>query len=340
MARDLWPELVNDPFGDPALYVGFRFSRRGLLFDLGDISTLHHRRIRGLTDVFVSHAHVDHFIGFDRILRRLLAHGGSLRLYGPCGIAERVEHKLGGYTWNLVDDMRIKIEFDVLEILGRETAQRTSFHLSDGFARSPIEPVKLRDGCLMEDDRIMVTTAVLDHKIPCLAFAVKEKLHLRVLKDRINELRLDVGPWLTTLKQAIRSGAPDSMLITVMARHTDGRRYEKDISVGSLSDNLIEESEGEKVAYVVDALFSPENAEKIIQLIDGADILFIEAACDRADHEVAAKNYHLTTEQAGYLARRAGVKCIRPFHFSMRYSGEAERLVNEVNMAFLGLDCY
>ena len=31
------PKLVNDPFGDPALYVDCLFEKRALMFDLGDI---------------------------------------------------------------------------------------------------------------------------------------------------------------------------------------------------------------------------------------------------------------------------------------------------------------
>lgn len=36
----LHPFLVNEPFGDPAVYVEMKFARRGLLFDLGDLHAL------------------------------------------------------------------------------------------------------------------------------------------------------------------------------------------------------------------------------------------------------------------------------------------------------------
>ena len=58
------PRLVNDAFGDPALYVDFRDERRALLFDLGDISVLPPRKLMRLSHVFVTHTHMDHFAGF------------------------------------------------------------------------------------------------------------------------------------------------------------------------------------------------------------------------------------------------------------------------------------
>ena len=50
----LHPSLVNDRFGDPALYVDVMFEKRGLLFDLGDLHALEPRKILKLSDVFVS----------------------------------------------------------------------------------------------------------------------------------------------------------------------------------------------------------------------------------------------------------------------------------------------
>ena len=93
---------------------------------------------------------------------------------------------------------------------------------------------------------------------------------------------------------------------------------------------------GQKIAYVTDAADTPANREAIIALIQDADLLFIEAAFAEADAAIAAERAHLTTAAAGRIAREAGVRRVEPFHFSPRYTGEDERMLNEVMAAFAG----
>src|SRR5258706_13168793 len=84
MRRLSEPRLVNDAFGDPGLYVDFHDERRALLFDLGDITVLPPRKLMRLSHVFVTHTHMDHFSGFDHLLRVVLGRKAAIALFvGP-----------------------------------------------------------------------------------------------------------------------------------------------------------------------------------------------------------------------------------------------------------------
>jgi ribonuclease Z len=93
---------------------------------------------------------------------------------------------------------------------------------------------------------------------------------------------------------------------------------------------------GQKLAYVTDAADTAANRRSIIALVADADVLFIEAAFAEADVELAAERAHLTTAAAGRIAYEAGVRRVEPFHFSPRYCGEEERMLNEVMASFTG----
>ncbi|MCK7581422.1 MAG: hypothetical protein MZV65_41185 [Chromatiales bacterium] len=80
-----------------------------------------------------------------------------------------------------------------------------------------------RTGCCSTRRASAVRAALLDHDIPCLGFALEEKLHLNVWKNRLQELGLPTGPWLQELKRLVRRGAPDDTPVRVHWRGSQRR---------------------------------------------------------------------------------------------------------------------
>jgi ribonuclease Z len=327
------PRLVNDPFGDPGLYVDFLFERRALLFDLGDLSPLSARQLLKVSHAFVSHTHMDHFAGFDALLRILLGRDKVLHLFGPPGFIDRVEHKLAAYTWNLVANYESDLGVRATEVSLEGGAETSLFRSRTGFRREAVESPSMPPGVLLDEDTFQVRAAFLDHQIPCLAFALEEKFHVNVWKSGLEEMGLPTGSWLRDLKSAAARGEPSETPVSVRWRE-DGTVRERTVSLGELREKVLRIVPGQKIAYVTDAGYTPENAGAIVELARGADALFIETAFTHQEERRAAEKYHLTARQAGWLARAAGAKRLIPFHFSPKHGEEADRLVQEALEAF------
>jgi ribonuclease Z len=327
----LHPSLVNGRFGDPAVYVETLFETGAILFDLGDIAALSPRKIQRLEHIFVSHAHVDHFVGFDRLLRLLVGREKKISLYGPTGFVDRVRHKLCAYDWNLFDRYPCDLVFVATEIASSFETRTAQFRLKTAFAEEAIGGGRLAEGVVVNDPNFRVSTAILDHHTPCLAFAIEEAAHLNVWKNRLAEMGLAVGPWLRELKRAVIENKPDDYPIRIDRSPTplDARTAPLVVLRKALTI-----TPGQKIAYVTDIADTAANREAVVGLVRNADLLFIEAAFAQADVELAAERAHLTTAAAGSIAREAGVRRIEPFHFSPRYAGEEERMLNEVAAAF------
>ncbi len=136
MRSSLQARLVNGPFEDPGVFVGMTQARRAFLFDLGDLAALSVRELLRVHDVFVSHTHMDHFAGFDWLLRVCLGRDMALRLFGPPGLIEQVGHKLRAYSWNLLEGYENELSFAVAELHPGGYGRRAVFRLRDGFARA------------------------------------------------------------------------------------------------------------------------------------------------------------------------------------------------------------
>jgi ribonuclease Z len=328
------PRLVNGPFGDPALYVGFLHEKRALLFDLGDVGALAPRHLLRLTEVFVSHTHMDHFVGFDRLVRVRLGRGGVVRLFGPPGFCDRVEAKLRAYTWNLVEryDTDFTLLATELDPDGRYRSAR--FRCKAAFAREDGWDGVARDGLLVDDPAFRVWALHLDHKIPSLAFRLEERAHVNVHKSRLDEMGLPTGPWLQDLKRAVLTGRTDDTPVTARWKDAEGE-HARGFTLGELKARVLSVVPGQHLVYVVDAAPTPENAQRITAFAKGADRLYIEAAFLSEHAARARETCHLTAALAGRIGRDAGVGQIVPFHFSTRYGGMGETpLVAEAEAAF------
>jgi ribonuclease Z len=331
--------LVNGPLGDPGLFVDLRDERRALLFDLGDVEALGPRRLLRVSHVFVSHTHMDHFAGFDALLRIVLGRKERLVLAGGPGFADQVEHKLRAYTWNVVQRYAVPITLEVHEHAPGGGRRVACFSSRERFARTDLAPppAAAAGDLLLDEPLLRVRGRFVDHEMPCLAFAIDEKPRPRVARDRLAAFGVGTGAWLRELKLAISSGAPPATPISVAWRDRAGaHRIER--SVGELAAALLESTSGRRLGYVTDLRYSDANLRTLDDLLAGVDMLFIESAFLDADRAHAERKNHLTARQAGTIARRLCARVVVPCHVSPRYGTRADRVLAEVRAAWAGDD--
>lgn len=328
------PRLINDPFSDPGLYIPFLFEKRAVMFDLGDLGPLTPREILKISHIFVTHTHMDHFIGFDKLLRICLGREKELHIFGPEGFFKNVEGKLRGYTWNLVEEYENNFILRVTEVHKDKLLTRR-YMCREGFGYNGTIREKQDGNLLLRTPRFRIECAFLDHRIPCMGLSLIENFSVNIIKEGLKRLDLETGPWLTGFKKAVYEDTPPDSVFTV-TRKRDGKTEERAYIMGDLIKDIAAVSPGQKITYVADAIGSPENLEKIISLAQNSDHLFIEAAFTEEDFKTAQKKYHLTAQKAGETARRAGVKKLSLFHFSPRYSNDKEKLIKEAMSAFKG----
>lgn len=326
MAFMVQPRLINDVFADAGLLLDFSFGRRAILFDMGDLGGLSAREILRVRQVFLSHMHVDHFVGFDQFLRLFLHRNVEVTFFGPPGLLRAIEAKLSAYTWNLLGDDSPNFVIHACEwdLVNRVTRQ--SFKARQRFRGGDVTDAVVKHKRIYEEPGFHVEVEVLDHGTPSLAFAFQEEHRVNVHKAKLENLGLSVGPWLTTAKQLVRSGANQDTLVRTSA----GRS----VSLGELiTGGAMVAVPGERVVYATDLAFSDHNVARLIELASHADYLFIEAGFLEKDAALAASKKHLTAQQAGQIAAASSAARAIPMHFSQRYLGREEQLRQEFQTA-------
>ena len=312
--------LVNGPLFDPIVYIRILNERKAIMFDCGSFLTISNRELMLLEAIFISHTHMDHFMGIDHVLRVIIHRENPLHIYGPEGIREKMLAKLHAYTWNLTQAYGLEIHIHEVSYQGISTITTKA---NAGFDVISEQSEPWHSHAIANTPRYSVEAVILDHNIPCLGFVIKEAFHINIRGDVLAERGYKAGPWLGRLKELIHAGLKGVIRV-------DTVRGTRSIPCEELVDDLVVVSPGQKITYLTDIRYSQANIERVLPLALGTDILFIEAFYLDEMRDEAYHKGHLTAFQAGKMALALNAKRVIPMHISPRHHDQIEDVLAEV----------
>ncbi|MBR0656041.1 MBL fold metallo-hydrolase [Plastoroseomonas arctica] len=310
--------LINGRQGDSALLLEFPRQGRAVLFDAGDLSKLDARALQRVSHLFLSHAHIDHIIGFDALLRAKVHHASEVAVFGPHGIIGKIGHRLRGYEWDLVGRIEPVLAFTVHEASG-DTLKRARFVLQQRFKPEGLPPILTAGDLLFDEPWLKVRAAVLRHHGPVLAFRAETPPIVTVDAGAILDRGWSLGPWVARLKTAVLAGSK--------SLGTPGGA----MSLVALAD-MVRVVPGHSLGYVTDMADTPANRLAAQTLVAKVDTLFIEAPFLHGGEATPPERGHISALTAGQIARAAGAGSVEPFHFAARY--KPAELLAEVASGF------
>lgn len=320
----LEPFLVNQEFQDPVLMIPIPQRSDSVIFDLGYCFRLKVKDIQRISRIFISHTHIDHFAGFDHLLRMSVDLDKTIQVYGPPGIIRNVGGKLAGYTWNLKEN--IHLSFSVFEV-HPDRILNAIFPGSDGFemAAPPAEAPRQEGDPICTDRDFQVRAVFLEHKMPVLGYRIDGSHSLNIRPEALKELGLSPGKWVGEFKALVERDETLNGAFSV-----DGKEF----SAGELARKIITKTPGTSIGYVVDTIFNKATARSLKGFLQGVQMLFCECSYLTPERDLARLNHHLTARQAATIALESGVGELYPFHFSRRYEGEYHKLYKEARAVF------
>jgi ribonuclease Z len=262
--------------------------------------------------LFLSHTHLDHFIGFDSWMRVHLGSENTLHIIGPAGVARHVYHKIHGYVWNLAET--VYLQFRVTELDPLRCFQMLP---SNGYELEEVDAQPLR---IDPRGEWTFRHQPLQHlSIVSCGYRLYTPDSMRVDEGALAAGGFRSGPWVKEVK------TKEAGRVQI-----DGKEHD----IAELRERLLYHSRGYAITYITDAVFHPENAARMVDLARGSDHLFCESSFLKADADRAGRTHHLTTVQAATIAREAEVKQLHLFHFSRRYAGLEHLFLREAREVF------
>ena len=329
--RYLEPTFCSGLLDDPILLVNVRPLGRAILVDCGQIHHLAKRVLKSLDAIFVTHAHMDHFMGFDTLVRHIHVSPRTVELFGPPGIARKVAAKLAGYDWNLTESYWCA--FRVHEIHPGHVAH-FSFPGAEGFPCRPAGETSRLGTEIYRNDFFTVDADLCDHNtLPTLVFRITERPTFWIDGEKAATAGVVPGDWLRELKRCFYRGGLDGKTIGVPVRSPDGGVEERTMEGRELFELIRREQERASIGYLTDIGASDANLAKVRRLLAGVTLLACECSFLAADVAKARTSHHLCSTDVSTLARELRPGWLLPMHLSKSYNTKGHLLYEELALA-------
>ena len=221
-----------------------------------------------INQIFISHLHGDHCYGLIGLVSTFMSLGrvNDLHIYGPKGIKQIINLQLRlSNSW---------------------TSYKLIFH----------ELTSTESEVIFEDDKVVVKTIPLKHRVYTNGFLFQEKVGERKLDiNAVQEYEIE-----TCYFQNIKNGKDVTL--------DDGRVIPNDkLSFDALPPK--------SYAFCSDTVYD----ETIVPLIKEVDVLYHESTFLDSEEHLSGKTMHCTAKQAAKIALKANVGQLVLGHFSTRY---------------------
>jgi len=241
-----------------------------------------------INHVFISHLHGDHFFGLVGLISTfaLLGRTTDLHVYGPKGVKEIIDLQL-----------RLSNSWTNYQLFFHELESKQS-------------------EIIFEDEKVIVKTIPLKHRVYTNGFLFQEKIGERKLDlNAVQDFEID-----TCYYQNIKNGKDITL--------DDGRVIEN-------SKLTFDPDPALSYAFCSDTKYN----EDIVPIIENATVLYHESTFLDSEESLASKTMHSTAKEAARIALKANVKQLILGHYSTRYDSiqlfkdEAETIFKEVALA-------